>query len=304
MMLLYQTVVAVKMLSDWNQNDKPQCAGISHGEFKWVLQLIWYDTVVMFVALRVYAIHPGPNWKAFILVLGVGMFESIVNIFYDTGVSLRTLNLSPTAYTQSVCIATQSTDNPSTLSDGVLVLRLNRVFFNFAYVAAILLTWVRIPNLKSKASEGGSNSSTWRMLLQDGSVFFLPLFVLHAIWVVGNSSFLIFGLPVCPLVEALSSILISRFILSLRSVYQIGSDEETIRTQKPRLWATKYGAILIGNLGARLEDIDNNDEEKMDMTYSMDPFAMLSERPAFRSVEDSRVSLHTHSVAIGPRKHD
>lgn len=105
------------------------------------------------------------------------------------------------------------------------------------------------------------------------------------------------------LIHSMTSILISRFMLNLRGVYLMGTSEDMVRTQKPRLWATEHGAILVGNLGARLDVSEGRGDKKMDLVYSIDPFSVLPEVSGLHSTVQGDLPL-VHSARSSIRKRD
>ena len=71
---------------------------------------------------------------------------------------------------------------------------------------------------------------------------------------------------------SIQSILISRFLLNLRSVYTTGSDlDNTIGTIK----SVSFANVIVGNLGAPLRDsvygLSNDDDEEGEVYVTSDP---------------------------------
>ncbi|KAI0786280.1 hypothetical protein C8Q75DRAFT_289941 [Abortiporus biennis] len=103
--------------------------------------------------------------------------------------------------------------------------------------------------MMSKCGPVYANHSIVVYLLRDGTIYFLCLITLYITTLAGAQSRLSGGIPI--ITEALSSILVSRFILNLRGVY-LPNDNQLESFRPSKMSNLHFASQIVGNLGAPL----------------------------------------------------
>ncbi|OBZ73411.1 hypothetical protein A0H81_07277 [Grifola frondosa] len=105
--------------------------------------------------------------------------------------------------------------------------------------------------IKRAASEVHMKASITTLLLRDGTVYFVTLFLFNLTEVVLARYTQSVGY-ITPLIQIATSILISRFMLNLRALSRSRNENETMPSL-PRFSNLQIASQIAGNMGAQLE---------------------------------------------------
>ncbi|KAK7685438.1 hypothetical protein QCA50_011301 [Cerrena zonata] len=255
--LLYRTLMVVQMVSFENATEAEAdlvCNGILR--FSEGLVFVLQATVALFMALRLYAIWNSDR-RIFAIVFGLGIVTPALNIYYYTTLKIIALPSPLVGCGESVNLDTSSAK-----------FVFNRVYAIAFDALVLVLTFAKTAGILKLFSVANVQSTRKLipMLLRDGTVYFAALLALNVANLIAIS-FQIFGaLPA--LTDVVTAILISRFMLNLRSVYTttVGSSSyyDPDKTMSNVNFAHSSG--IVGNLGAPLKDYsfmyDDDDEEE------------------------------------------
>ncbi|CAL1698436.1 unnamed protein product [Somion occarium] len=124
-------------------------------------------------------------------------------------------------------------------------------------LAVICFTWIETASIYKRSRTSGARAPTVKVLLHNGSVQFIVLLLLNSVTVlldVLNIAVPIVGQTPSAscfifINDALTSIVVSRFILDLRSVYlSADGDQQT----QPSVSTVHFASVIAGNIGASL----------------------------------------------------
>ncbi|KAK7689103.1 hypothetical protein QCA50_007794 [Cerrena zonata] len=147
-----------------------------------------------------------------------------------------------------------------------------------ADISVLLFTLLETRGIFRASNQINIQTSVTSILLKNGSVQFLVLLILNIVSMVLDllSIAAVAGDNVTTFIyinEALGSILLSRFLLDLRSVFYTGDthDELPDRVESTVHFATS----IVGNMGATLNTWKSGDSSSYeDIQYSVQPFSV------------------------------
>jgi len=251
-----------------------------------VLSMVTSLVTTAFTSLRMYAIWC-KDYRIFAGVLFLGLVPIGVNMFYYTKVAFV---VAPPPLVGCADMVNMTSSASEIL--GIF----NCSFAISADAIVLILTCVKTLEIKRSFAAIGTRAKdsletlvqprklTYASLIQrDGTIYFLALLILNVVDLVAIKNQAFGSLPA--LTEVLTSILISRFLLDLRSVYlsshELDSNKEVSPTDS-RLSSILFARHSVaGNLGAPLEAILSNPEERCEQVaaeetayVSVDPLAM------------------------------
>ncbi|KAJ3486505.1 hypothetical protein NLI96_g4200 [Meripilus lineatus] len=204
-----------------------------------------------FSSLRVWAIS-NKRWPPFVVVLVPSLVVPVINI---------------------VASNSQSRINRSHLLSFV-----SRGASIIVDILVVAITWIKTADIRKMANKANTKVSLPVMFPRDGTVYFLILLAMNIVCLVSDAVSLgqasDFGpTAIIDIQDAISSVLISHFILDLRSVYSSrGISNPTAMS------SVRFATQAVGNLGAPLLEtstwftsaMDNQPEES---THSEDPLS-------------------------------
>ncbi|CAL1717054.1 unnamed protein product [Somion occarium] len=198
--------------------------------------------IALFSAFRVWAIW-GRRWLPFSLVLLVSLVVPCVNLYHYS--SLITVTVTPAL--------------PPLLGGGCAWLIFisyslpvaTRIIAIVADALVLAMTWVKTASLLKQAHGVNVRPRLITMFLRDGTLYFVFLMALNVVTLIidlaGNDNTTQFVF----VNEAISTVLISRFLLDLRGVYVSEPINDT--TISGGTSTIRFSPRLLGNLGAPLE---------------------------------------------------
>ncbi|KAL7277118.1 hypothetical protein ACG7TL_008963 [Trametes sanguinea] len=131
------------------------------------------------------------------------------------------------------------------------------VTHSFAIAVDLLVSWIKTYEIKRLSRGLQSNATFSALILRDGTLYFGTLLALNvADLIVLRSNVLFDPLPV--FIDVFTCILISRFMLNLRQVAEVGSGNpsSTFRTDATsRMSTVHFAANLVGDLGSPLAHV-------------------------------------------------
>ncbi|KAI0696084.1 hypothetical protein BC835DRAFT_1414477 [Cytidiella melzeri] len=208
------------------------------------------DTFTVFAALRTYAIWEKDRTILWTL-LCLGLAPVGLNIFYYTRVTILS---TPPPFTgcgelvqfndPSSALIDQNVTDVFSIADRVAAICLDTL--------VIVLTWMRTARIRQVFSQLQIKSSIGALLLRDGALYFVVLLLLNIVNLIAVA-FQIFG-AVPGITAVITSIFVSRFFINLRDVYMSATGSgDTSDANLSRMSSVRFGAALVGNLGAPLE---------------------------------------------------
>lgn len=212
-----------------------------------------------FTALRIYAIY-GMNKRIFALILALGLGSPAVQIF--NMVIYTPVSLGPHKMCVSVINSRNSLKITQTATSARYLLAL-------AFEAsAVVLTWYRTFS-QWRLARSFNVSSLTTLFLRDGTLYFLALLILTLMTLIATLRLSIYTplsiryLNLASIfVFPLSSICLSKFILSLRSLNASNEsglwDQES--TQQNAVQFRSRTTAFLGNLGAQLRTGDGDED--------------------------------------------
>ncbi|PCH39080.1 hypothetical protein WOLCODRAFT_129036 [Wolfiporia cocos MD-104 SS10] len=199
-----------------------------------VLYVIW----AVFSALRIYAIN-GRGWRMPLTVLTLGLVPAVTNIYCFAKMTM--ISLPPPL------VCTIASNEPDSLSNRLVALTRACVIACDAVV--LLATWYTTVGIRRLARIAQVEVSLSALLLRDGTIYFVVLFVLNVLDIVLWLTRVFENLTVYN--EVFTTILLSRFFLNLRQAPTASSDEPSLVSQisDPNFVTSK----LIGPMDAPLD---------------------------------------------------
>ncbi|KAJ3476720.1 hypothetical protein NLI96_g10968 [Meripilus lineatus] len=248
---------------------EPQsCRALTGFNYALVVSVLFSGTA--FSSLRVWAIS-GKRMLPLVVVLVPSLVVPIVNIYGFT------LPGEEFVYPQLGCVFIPTkVAPPANLCYCFRLPIASRCAAILTDILVICITWQNTSSLRITAQKAATKITLTTLLIRDGTIYFFFLLVLNIVSLVfdtiPSSRVLNFGGSVITnLVAAVSSILISRFILDLRGIYASGNQESD-----KAMSSVKFAARITGNLGAPLEDASTWDTNAADNTTES---VILSDRP-------------------------
>jgi len=214
---------------------------------------VWYDISVIFSstvwavfsALRTYALGDR-SWILTMSVFIPAMFSPL-SILYIT-----TTYDSVTVYRESESLTMCVVGNnwSATLDDQVEIT--TRAINIFVDVIIVLVTWRKTYTTTRMAREANTERPLARLLLQDGTIYFVALLLLNIAILAMYLTDTVFVDGPGSLTTTLEPIIIARFFLDLRKVD--GNQNEAARayTGSSRLSTLHFASRVIGNMGGEL----------------------------------------------------
>ncbi|KAH8099747.1 hypothetical protein BXZ70DRAFT_940940 [Cristinia sonorae] len=209
-----------------------------------ILLLIVQVSQSVFSALRLHAIWGG-NAKVGLSTFAVHCVPLGIRIFIVAQPWEALSNSLLTDGAVGGCVISQEVSFGFDIMKVILVFNVANII---AYLWSLALTIMKTYQLSKDARAVKFSVSTSTLLLKDGSLQFTALTVLciyEAVWAVTRGTDSMYSLVI-----ALSSVLISNFVLNLRQVYL----PDPVETQSSAIFASfsTFATNVIGNLGAPL----------------------------------------------------
>lgn len=206
---------------------------------QFLLLFVW----AVFSALRVYAIGKRA-WRAAVIVFLISLLPFVLNAYVTSTDNFVNLDLLWVSY---------SAIPPRQFTILAIAVRVSAIVSD-AYV--LVYTWTGVYSLGgTNQMRGARKTPLITLLLCDGTVYFASLLLINLALLIIYSQSSSNDLGLSPIVTALSSVIISRFILNLRTV-----DAERERLPSvlaytiPRFHHQQGAATgFIGNFGAGLD---------------------------------------------------
>ncbi|KZT07019.1 uncharacterized protein LAESUDRAFT_812368 [Laetiporus sulphureus 93-53] len=253
--LLYRIVMLIDILP-WrsqSQTSGPEsCTGVQR--IAEALTICLQLNMAVFTSLRMYAIWD-KNCKIFIGVLLLGILPAVENLYYYTRIVPVVLVRPLIGCGVYIYVYPRAND---------IVSIFNCIFAIASDAVVLTLTSVKTIEIRRTSSQAFKKCRLVALIERDGTIYFLMLLILNAVNLAAVE-FRAFGcLPA--LTEALSSILISRFILNMRSVClssngQLDSSNLLAESQLSDLY---FSHLVTGNLNSPLGDSFQEGDEELD----------------------------------------
>lgn len=208
----------------------------------YVLDVICMFAVAAFNCLRVWAICPN-RWFPITLVFALSMFTPIMNIYrYSRPQAFSLISSGPLAS----CV--DESLGPTYLWLPVIT----RAISVAADIAVLTFTLLETRAIFKTSLQLHTDTNVTTILFRNGSLQFFVLLILNAITMTLDilSIAATAGDTVTTFIfinEGLASVLLSRFLLDLRSVYLADGDGSD-----PTVSSVRFAASVIGNMGAPL----------------------------------------------------
>ncbi|CAL1698756.1 unnamed protein product [Somion occarium] len=201
---------------------------------------------VVFSAFRIWAIW-GRNWTAFSIIFCACLAAPCINIYRIATIRFITLSSVQTPYGGCIWNASFSTALQFRLT---IAARVCSIFADTLIIGATLMKTFRI---KREAVKVGIPAKLTTLLIRDGSVWWLALLGVNVVNIIFDYIHM-FANPATFFVNVMRSIMLSRFILSLRSL----SDP-----LPQREWELSTG--ILGDLGDPVS-FANFDDDDLEFT--------------------------------------
>ncbi|KAH9917156.1 EAP30/Vps36 family-domain-containing protein [Epithele typhae] len=205
-----------------------------------VLTVVAYWIAAVFSALRIYAVWD-KNWRLLVLVLLLAMAVPVTNMYHY-------IRSTPVAGGPPLNGCGENVD----LSDEQFE-QLSMITHGFAIATDLLvvvLTWLKTYEIRRLSYRLHFKTSLSTLLLRDGTLYFGILLILNVIDIILNSNESLYN-PLPPFIEAVTCILISRFMLNLRQTAQ-EMDEGTTTVALSQFSSIQIASGLAGDMGAPL----------------------------------------------------
>ncbi|CAL1703597.1 unnamed protein product [Somion occarium] len=221
------------------------CSCVSTAIVAYVLDVICMFAVAAFNCLRVWAICPN-RWFPITLVFALSMFTPIMNIYrYSRPQAFSLISSGPLAS----CV--DESLGPTYLWCQFSSL-ITRAISVAADIAVLTFTLLETRAIFKTSLQLHTDTNVTTILFRNGSLQFFVLLILNAITMTLDilSIAATAGDTVTTFIfinEGLASVLLSRFLLDLRSVYLADGDGSD-----PTVSSVRFAASVIGNMGAPL----------------------------------------------------
>ncbi|KAK7680833.1 hypothetical protein QCA50_016143 [Cerrena zonata] len=172
------------------------------------------------------------------------------------------------------------------------------------------LTWYKTIDVVKESRRLHIKTGLSTLLIRNGSLQFLILLLLNAtnvalnvlnIAAVTSASSFFFYINL-----SVSSMLVSRFLLDLRSVYLSGQGHDSLNSTS----TIRFSDSIIGNIGAPLDTSvafnagDEHEIRENRIRYSNDPFSMMLELESMQESDESTTSETPAGTNVPPSRSD
>ncbi|KAI0078644.1 hypothetical protein K474DRAFT_1706364 [Panus rudis PR-1116 ss-1] len=159
-------------------------------------------------------------------------------------------------------------------------------------VLVIVFTWIKTIGIKRVASSVNMKASLSTLLLRDGTIYFGTLLALHIAHFVTLETNVIWN-PLPIFIDAITTILITRFILNLRTVFLTsgGNQMNASSLHMSQFSVPQFAGVansVVGNLGAPL---GHTFEHSMAMTTTSEVSGEVEDNGYLESRVDGRQDL-------------
>lgn len=269
--LLYRTLMIIQMLP-WSSLPEDQADTLCNGilRFNEVLTILLEVTVATFMSLRMYAIWSSDR-RIFALVMLLSLVQPVVNIYYYTKLQIVAVPPPFTGCAETVLL-------PDAASSALSIF--NRVFAISSDAVILILTWVKTAGIMRHFHSLKIQTSLVNMLFRDGTVYFVFLLILNVVNLIAIKEQAFGAIPA--LTDVITSILISRFMLNLRSVYTASDSDISSSFHPSKFSDIRFVNTIVGNLGAPLntgaatdhsDPVDDEPDASRLVQCSSDPLA-------------------------------
>ncbi|KAJ3557248.1 hypothetical protein NM688_g1569 [Phlebia brevispora] len=247
-----------------------------------------FFTFAAFSAIRLYAVW-GKEVRLLIVILALGLIYPITLAYHDTRLVFEAL---PPPF--AGCTEYSNFENPS--SDLIFCTYVFGVAVMLAYETFIMIcTWIKTVDIHRLLHKENIRTPLMTLILRDGTVYFVVFSGLNVLNLIllRDQSFNNFP----TLIETITSICLSRFMLHLRESYMSTcSPNQTDSMRLSGIIDVRYASRLVGNFGAALDftDIDSSTLQPDSRAYDQgSSTAYISHNPL---VEDLIVEVDRTSV--------
>lgn len=232
----------ILLLPNWSTSTSCEAVNLLLPIFQLALAIVW----AAFSATRVYAIG-GRAWQLAIVTFALGLVPVGLNLFSDIRY------VYTTAYIPSFGTVCNNIPLFST-STNVILLCVARASLITSDLIVLTVTWVKTYRIKQEAVEANMKTTTVTLLLRDGTFYFIVLLVINVLHLTLSLTN-VFS-DVTYFSTAMSSVIVSRFLLNLRQVHM----EDNYPDEQPsfvgstsRISDVRFASTVVGNLGAPLD---------------------------------------------------
>jgi len=227
---------------------------------------LYYSTIIwssiaatVFGAFRVWAIW-GRHWILLTLVLLVGLVSAVLNLFVYTRLHIVSI---PGTEPLGGCSSffSLSTDTLTRLSIA------GRACALAADAMVLIATWIKTWSIhrviKSTSNDAGhSNMYLSRLLMRDGTIYFVVLLGLDISALVLDTTPNVIVNPIPSFINSFTAILLCRLILNLRS---FNTDSSSVATTNARqMSSVRFANAVLDNIGASISLGEHGDPRNLD----------------------------------------
>ncbi|KAI0696085.1 hypothetical protein BC835DRAFT_894937 [Cytidiella melzeri] len=253
-----------------------------------------YLVVALFAATRMYAIWDQDR-RIFGFVLGLGSIYPLVNTFY-----VATLVVSAFPPPITGCGQRSSLNFGGSVSSDEFLFIFGTLFSILFESVVIALTWMKTMDIQIMLQKTGTGLRTRvsYLLLRDGTTYFVTILSLNVLSLLSIRVQVFNNMP--SLIDTLTSILVSRFMLNLRDSVSEGSTESGLHMSDMSdvRFASQRSFRLVGNLGNPIH-IDDDDEDPVnDCDADIHELPNFAERRTLGVVSVSKVSLRSTGLTL------
>ncbi|KAL4251377.1 hypothetical protein ABKN59_005566 [Abortiporus biennis] len=231
-----------------------------------VLEIVLQINVAVIMCLRLYAIW-SKSFSVLVLFALLGFAPQVTRIYLYA----RTSHYKPATPLPVGCGGVSIRDQ--NLHSFAIIREFWSQFlvwivipaYGIVYDALILImTWAKTAGIRRilKSQQVNTDCSIVIYLLRDGTIYFLCLMILNAVTLMGVKTLTTGGVPI--VLQSVTSILISRFMLNLRGVY-LPKDDSSDSFHPSNISDLQFASNIVGNLGAPLNHSSESHFEELEL---------------------------------------
>jgi len=203
----------------------------------------------LFSSLRVWAIW-GQSWFALLVILPFSLVPGLLNIYHYSKIRiLPTLSSLPKPFggceeNQGISLSNQQKFAVTT-----------RVCAMVSDVIVLVATWIKTARIRRNLQRLNGEASLSMLLWRDGSIYFGALLTVHVATLVFDETPSVAFNPISPFTTSISSIMICRLMLNLRTYGEPNSD---LSASSQTISSVRFAGV-VGNIGASVAQNDSTD---------------------------------------------
>ncbi|KAI0781922.1 hypothetical protein C8Q75DRAFT_812067 [Abortiporus biennis] len=229
-----------------------------------VLEIVLQINVAVIMCLRLYAIW-SKSFSVLVLFALLGFAPQVTRIYLYA----RTSHYKPATPLPVGCggvsIRDQNLHSFAIIFWSQFLVWIVIPAYGIVYDALILImTWAKTAGIRRilKSQQVNTDCSIVIYLLRDGTIYFLCLMILNAVTLMGVKTLTTGGVPI--VLQSVTSILISRFMLNLRGVY-LPKDDSSDSFHPSKISDLHFASSIVGNLGAPLAHSSESHSEEIEL---------------------------------------